>query len=292
MLDHLTSPIAGVLALTLLHFIWQGALIAAVYWGILEATEVRSVRMRYVLSLATLCFMAVSPIVTFLVINDSASVNRMVTLFSERSVATDTASVAASECGQNRPAQLSGGLADLPADRGPLSSDRGSENENRGGKIALTEFEFWRVADAIYRSRPYVLLLWLAGVMLSGARLTAGLLNVVWLRSGRQPVPIELKEKAQRLARQIGLATARVFSSDRVRTAAVAGFWKPVVLLPTSWLMSLPPDVVEAVIAHELAHIRRLDVWATICCNVLSRHCFFITRLCGGYRIAFVLNAR
>jgi antitoxin component YwqK of YwqJK toxin-antitoxin module len=38
-------------------------------------------------------------------------------------------------------------------------------------------------------------------------------------------------------------------------------------LLPLSWLTDMPPDALEAVIAHELAHIRRWDVWA----NLLQR---------------------
>ncbi len=103
--------------------------------------------------------------------------------------------------------------------------------------------------------------------MLPGARLTAGAFNIVWLRSGRMPIPTELFRRSLELAKRMGLKTARVYSSMRIREAAVVGFWNPVVLLPASWLMSLPVEVLEAVIAHELAHIRRFDVWV----NLLQR---------------------
>jgi beta-lactamase regulating signal transducer with metallopeptidase domain len=36
---------------------------------------------------------------------------------------------------------------------------------------------------------------------------------------------------------------------------------RPIVLLPVAWLVEMSPEVLEAVIAHELAHIRRFDLW-------------------------------
>jgi hypothetical protein len=38
-----------------------------------------------------------------------------------------------------------------------------------------------------------------------------------------------------------------------------AGWWRPVVLLPAGLLTRMPTDLVEALLAHELAHIRRHD---------------------------------
>ena len=113
------------------------------------------------------------------------------------------------------------------------------------------------------------------GVLLSGARLTAGFLNVIWLRSGRIAVSTELADRSLALARRLRLKTARVFASERIREAAVVGFWKPVVLLPASWLTELPPDVLEAVIAHELAHIRRFDVWINLLQRILETLLFY-----------------
>ena len=39
----------------------------------------------------------------------------------------------------------------------------------------------------------------------------------------------------------------------------VLGFWKPVVLFPVAVFANLPADYLEALLAHELAHVRRRD---------------------------------
>jgi len=45
------------------------------------------------------------------------------------------------------------------------------------------------------------------------------------------------------------------------------GLWRPLILLPASWLTEMTPEVLEAVISHELAHVRRWDLWV----NLLQR---------------------
>jgi antitoxin component YwqK of YwqJK toxin-antitoxin module/beta-lactamase regulating signal transducer with metallopeptidase domain len=118
------------------------------------------------------------------------------------------------------------------------------------------------------RAQPHLLVAWLAGVCLLSGRLLASLVSILGLARRRCRIPAELAELAANVARRLRLRRVpRVFSSERVREAVVVGFWRPVVLLPLSWLAETPPAVLEAVIAHELAHIRRWDVWA----NLLQR---------------------
>ena len=59
----------------------------------------------------------------------------------------------------------------------------------------------------------------------------------------------------------------RVRVCRRVAEAVAIGLFKPMILLPAAWLSELPPDMLEAVLAHELAHVRRLDLWV----NLLQR---------------------
>jgi bla regulator protein blaR1 len=47
--------------------------------------------------------------------------------------------------------------------------------------------------------------------------------------------------------------------SELIHVPMMAGIFKPVILLPFSLLSQLPPEQVEAVLLHELAHIRRWD---------------------------------
>ncbi|UWX04682.1 hypothetical protein H1235_08580 [Pseudoxanthomonas sp. NC8] len=46
---------------------------------------------------------------------------------------------------------------------------------------------------------------------------------------------------------------------DALDTPAAAGWWRPVVLLPAALLSRLPAEYIEALLAHELAHVRRHD---------------------------------
>ncbi|MCH9656284.1 MAG: M48 family metalloprotease [Planctomycetes bacterium] len=254
MIEHLTSPTAQAISVTLLHFLWQGAVIALVYWGLQTAIGLKSARVRYVSSLATLVVLAVCPIVTFAVLADTnystnpelAYVNQegIATVDSHQMVARDLYTVSMQDAFEN--------------------SESSQATRNK-----------WNLHAFLTATQPYVLLIWLAGVMLSGARLTAGAFNIVWLRSGRMPIPAKLSRRSLELAKRIGLKTARVYSSTRIREAAVVGFWNPVVLLPASWLMALPVDVLEAVIAHELAHIRRFDVWVNLLQRVVETMLFY-----------------
>ncbi|MCX7826657.1 MAG: M56 family metallopeptidase, partial [Verrucomicrobiae bacterium] len=120
------------------------------------------------------------------------------------------------------------------------------------------------VAEVVRAAQPFLLLAWLAGVSLLNLRLFAGYAGTLWLRGRRQPIPRALAARAGQLARHLGVAAGRVFASARAREVIAVGFWRPAVLLPLAWLTTLPPDVIEAAIAHELAHIRRWDLWANL----------------------------
>ncbi len=58
-----------------------------------------------------------------------------------------------------------------------------------------------------------------------------------------------------------------VFLSDRVRVPLAAGFLRAAIILPASLLERLPADAVQTIVVHEVAHLRRYDVWT----NALAR---------------------
>lgn len=119
--------------------------------------------------------------------------------------------------------------------------------------------------EPLKRLQPLLVAVWLLGVLLLAARLLVGYAATLWLRGARQPLPAELAEKVAWLGRRLGVATrCRVFLSARTNEAIAVGCFKPLVLVPLAWANELPASVLEAVIAHELAHIRRWDLWATL----------------------------
>jgi len=62
------------------------------------------------------------------------------------------------------------------------------------------------------------------------------------------------------LAQRIGIKRAvQILESSAVKAPMMAGVLKPVILTPLGLLAQLPPQEVEAILLHELAHIRRKD---------------------------------
>jgi beta-lactamase regulating signal transducer with metallopeptidase domain len=117
-------------------------------------------------------------------------------------------------------------------------------------------------------SEPYFLAAWLVGVALFGGRLMTGAVGIAWLRRGRLPLSPELIPIVERLGRRLQItATSVVFLSWQVTDAMAVGLIRPLVLIPAAWAVELPVEMLEAVIAHELAHLARRDLWV----NLLQR---------------------
>ena len=55
----------------------------------------------------------------------------------------------------------------------------------------------------------------------------------------------------------------------------ILGHWRPVILTPLGFITGLPPDQVEAVLLHELAHIARCDYLANMCQRLLEGLLFY-----------------
>ncbi|OZI28673.1 hypothetical protein CEG14_22240 [Bordetella genomosp. 1] len=112
------------------------------------------------------------------------------------------------------------------------------------------------------RSWPlWLALAWAVGSVLAAARLLMGL---GWLRGvlrASQPwndpawqARVADMARRLRLSRAVGLRVVRNLSSP-----VTAGWLKPVILVPASLVTGMPADLLAALLAHELAHVRRHD---------------------------------
>ena len=111
----------------------------------------------------------------------------------------------------------------------------------------------------------FVFATWLIGVGLQSLRLSLGVRQLHRWRTSRLPLTDSLLQRSSELAAHLGLPRFRSISfSEHVREAMAVGFFKPMILIPASWLTLLPTSTLEAVIAHELAHIRRYDLWVNL----------------------------
>src|SRR5690606_501313 len=139
---------------------------------------------------------------------------------------------------------------------------------------------------------PYIVHLWLLGAIFYSGRLAGSLYDLQKLhRKHHETVSQKLLKKVDSLSSAMGLyQKVQVFRSTLIRTPVTYGFVKPVILLPASLVFSISPAQLEAIIAHELAHIKRYDYLAHLfqsCMEVLFFYhpCFWwITQLVNEER--------
>jgi bla regulator protein blaR1 len=113
---------------------------------------------------------------------------------------------------------------------------------------------------AIDRIVSVSVLAWMAGVVLLSIRLIVSYIGIEGLRRATLDVDKTVLLRLEALARRLGVTrTVRVFASDVVRVPAVVGTLRPVILLPVGVITGLPAAHLDAVLAHELAHVRRHD---------------------------------
>lgn len=123
----------------------------------------------------------------------------------------------------------------------------------------------WSVGAALaHWSRPFrstVVTCWLAGMAICSLRPALGCYTLRNLRNvGISAVEEHVFEKVNRLVVHIGISQKiLVFNSTLTTTPLVVGYLRPMLLLPLGLAAQLPPMELEAILAHELAHIRRHD---------------------------------
>ena len=73
------------------------------------------------------------------------------------------------------------------------------------------------------------------------------------------------QKKINELSDRLGIKKRIVLlESEIVKVPMMTGLWKPVILFPISLLSQLPPEEVEAILLHELAHIKRKDYFINL----------------------------
>lgn len=119
--------------------------------------------------------------------------------------------------------------------------------------------------------------LWCVGAGLMLLRISGGLLLLEQVYVRRSTVgPEDWQLRVQALGAAMGLnRRVRLRLSSQAETPLVVGWLKPVILLPSSALLYLTPATLEAVLAHELAHIRRHDYFVNLLQSLVEALLFF-----------------
>ncbi len=222
----ISPEVLRTLGWTLVHFVWQGAGLAALF--AVARAVCRSASARYALAVGALVLMMASPIVTFTWLR--AQANPAV-----RNGAGGAAAWAGTST-QNATA--------LSSSRAPVAESRAEH------PMAM----LWLVEA------------WFLGVLLLSLRTAGGLFLIERMRRKEiKPVGGELYARCLALQRRMGLdRVIRYCECHRLDAPAVLGWFRPAVLLPVRAMTGLTEEQIEAVIAHELAHIRRFDSFVNL----------------------------
>lgn len=134
----------------------------------------------------------------------------------------------------------------------------------------------WRAALQAWM--PALVLAWSAGVGLMSLRLCLGLAWVGRLRRQAVDAPAIWQARLDALALRMGLHRSRQVPLKLhagLSSPVTVGFWRPVILLPAALLSGMPVALLEALLAHELAHVRRWDYLVNLLQSVAEALLFF-----------------
>lgn len=105
---------------------------------------------------------------------------------------------------------------------------------------------------------PFILFFWTAGTLFGAGLVLAGYLRSRRLRSVR-PCRGRLSHVVDELARKLGIKTAPTVVEAEINSPFVVGVRRHMLVLPPKIEQELTPEEVRAILAHELAHVKRSD---------------------------------
>lgn len=224
------------LGLTLLDSLWQGAVLLFVCGGMLWLLRNRASRLRYYVVLAGLLTLPVLSVVTF----------------SGHYSVSDQAMVA------------SAGAQVLPTE---FTFATGERVLPQSALSLVDRWQQWAQTNA-----PYITLIWALGFSLFTFRLTGGFYMVNRLKRNSE-IPLDQRwvTRVKAMCEQLKIKLpVELRQSARLTSPIVLGYLKPVIIFPMGLLQGLPTDQVEAILLHELAHIKRYDYLLNVLVSLLQ----------------------
>jgi bla regulator protein BlaR1 len=122
-----------------------------------------------------------------------------------------------------------------------------------------------------------IVLIWLLVLAIKSVQFVTNLYQLNYLkRSQTFPIGQHWENRMKALAGQLRITrTIRIIQSGLVRTPVVLGHFKPVILIPLGLITAIPPEELEMMLLHELAHIKRLDFMVNLLQHLLELLFFF-----------------
>jgi beta-lactamase regulating signal transducer with metallopeptidase domain len=242
----------------LVHSVWQGAAVALMAAGVLRWLRQSSAQARYLTACGALLAMVALPVVTLIShgIRSHAEHGPSVTIDQSASIA----------------------LPDSDSQSNRLESIQKQEYEVAAdGVHAGIDQPHSAVRSALEPMLPWLVGAWASGVVGLSLRLLGGWVWIQWLvRRGSRPVEERWRTTLKTLQGRLRIGRpVRLVEAARLQVPLAVGWLRPVILLPVTALTALPSDQLEAILAHELAHIRRFDYLVNLCQSVVETFLFY-----------------
>ncbi len=215
---------------TLLHSLWEGLLLAAITGLVMVASKKSSSALRYnllsslfILFIAVVCF-------TFYKQLQLADQNTI----AETGISTNHSSHVSSEI--------------LPVQK------------NFTQNISL-RYYVMQFIDYFNTHASLIVTIWFIIFMAKCVKILSGLVHIQRIRHYKiNDASKQWKEKVAELAQKLGIKKQiLLLESAIIKVPVVVGIFKPAILVPLGLLTHLPPQEIESILIHELAHIRRKD---------------------------------
>jgi beta-lactamase regulating signal transducer with metallopeptidase domain len=221
------------LATTLLHFCWQGVVIALGTWAMMALASRATTR--YAIGCAAMLLMLAAPVATLLWPD-----------VTHAPLASRSANVAG-----------------VSVDSSPALPPRATAAvEDARPPFELASWVVWT---------------WAGGVTLLAVHHLLGLASLGRLRRHCTPIKDELLiERCRAMCARLAVRpSVRLLRCDRLDSPAVVGLFRPVILWPGALLSGLTPAQLDALLAHELAHITRNDYLVNLMQTLIESLLFY-----------------
>jgi|GEM_PF-3500743 len=260
--DVLMLPVVQRLGWVLLHFLWQGVFIGILCGVLLRLPPAKKPRAAYGVCLGGLFLCALFPVATFYAVEP---VDVPPVLLSGSAV--PSADAAATAAAPKAPVfvpeakDLKAGFADMryvPEKETPPPWHE-------------------RVLTALAPYVPWIVVVWLPVAFLLSLRLGWQWGQTrLWVRAGKIMNEAATQTRLSQLCARIGVRGKVVLrESARVLGPLTVGFFKPAILLPVGFMAGVTPAHLEAILLHELAHIRRWDYAVNLLVAALTALLFY-----------------
>ncbi|MCK7477340.1 MAG: M56 family metallopeptidase [Candidatus Moduliflexus flocculans] len=218
------SELLRALGLTMVHSLWEGAIITALILLVAGIIPKTSARPRYFVMLTGLLLLLAAFCTTFLLLYRSH--------------------LAYGLTGRN-------GFSELYSSAYLMENSSWSFIEN------FTDW-FITLLEPYY---PFLALCWITGFIITGIQTTGGfLLTRNMMLKDTEFADVTLRLGFDRLKQMLRITQPVILRvTQRMVSPMVIGFLKPAIVLPIAAVSGLSASQLEAVIIHELAHIRRYD---------------------------------